>query len=117
MTDVKRLLEQAIPLPWRVLKDDDYEGTGILGGGDEWSIDEGQLAYAQRQVDYFPDEANAALIVFAVNRLPGSEAVVEAAGALVTWIDGNGRPKMYPEASGLARLRAALARLRDESPA
>jgi hypothetical protein len=72
LTEARRLEAAATPGPWRVLEDDDPEGTSILGGGEEGSIAEGQVAFALRwegehsaagSSDRNPDEANAALLV------------------------------------------------------
>ena len=116
MTRAKELLDAATPLPWRQADTDD-EGTGILAGP-ELSIDEGQVAWAESFGSVYPSAHNAALIVYAVNRLPDYEAAVEALfrleGAVQDYIDD---PKtmtpLYPE---VRNAREALARLRDEVP-
>ncbi len=70
MTDVKRLLAEATPLPWR-------HGYRQF---DEWERIEGP---DKRQVaDYLKNDGDAALLVYAVNRLPDYEAAVDA---LVEW--------------------------------
>lgn len=76
MTDVKRLLEQATPLPWRVRRSihgDGYRHVQI--GKDE----------SYTTLDLEP--ADARLIVTAVNRLPDYEAAVDALARVIGAID------------------------------
>ena len=79
MTEVKRLLAEATPLPW------------------------------DRSRPVPEREADAALIVHAVNRLPDYEAAVEALERVVNVWTGSRR--FMPNA--VADARAALARLRE----
>lgn len=90
MTDVKRLLYEATPLPWP----EDY-GQAI---GDDIN-----------------DPADAALAVYAVNRLPDYEAAVDALERLINvgdalWED---HPPVWMSEADEAR--AALRRLREKA--
>ncbi len=75
MTDVKRLLDEATPLPWGVVMDHSlYDGPmiGAVGSLGPTSLYVAETANAE------VGERDAALIVYAVNRLPDYEAAVEA---------------------------------------
>ena len=80
MSGASELLEQATPLPW-----------------------------PNQRISGFFDHSDAALIVYAVNRLPDYEAAVEALERLVASVE--------PGTPHAGNARAALARLRDEVPA
>ena len=94
MTDVKRLLRQATPLPW--FDGGDIESVALTiaeqpyidqGGSDQWPADK-------------------ALILHAVNRLPDYQLAVEALEILVTDLDREDVAGMSPriwESYGLAR--------------
>jgi hypothetical protein len=92
MSDAKRLLEEAPPLPWTVVR---YEH-----GGGRMHVDRRLL------VDLY-DEPSRELVVYAVNRLPDYEAAVEALDDLIHHF----RPEAVE--NGLA----ALARVREQVPA
>lgn len=119
MTRAKELLEQTTPLPWRAGDfDKEEDGTPVLGGGEAHSIDEGMVVWVPR----WDRENNAALIVYAVNRLPDYEAAVEALDRLVAALayDAQNPPLMrsapWMDTREVLDARAALARLRDEVP-
>lgn len=108
MTDVKRLLEAAASSPWY------SDGTGVIYGndGDEVASGTGSAAHLVDQSE------RAALIVYAVNRLPDYETAVDALERLLEAEHGgyglHGQPCRC-EAHGPAR--AALASLRESVPA
>lgn len=83
MTDVKRLLDEATPLPWReVWERSDPEGdypTGIKGNDGE------RNNWVVRHDDDLgtPLDKNNTLIVYAVNRLPDYEAALDVLERLV----------------------------------
>lgn len=116
MIDVKRPLEEATPLPWI--------GETVLaerGGTSSRITDE------EGRIVALADEPDRALIVYAVNRLPDYEALVEAVVAYVAAEDEANRLADADDAEWLAacqaekresdNLRAALRRLHDEEPA
>jgi hypothetical protein len=91
-SEAQRLLDAATPLPWR-----DNDGIVRMHGD---------------RVP-FRTPADAALTVYAVNRLPDSEAAVEAWGSLLDMLDN--QPEAVRTAEYIDRwkaARAALARLR-----
>lgn len=90
MTRAKELLDAATPLPWApITSPPDF--IDILGPDGE-------------DVAFYPTEADAALIVYAVNRLPDYEATVEALRVLL--------PPAKPDTIDVySRAREALARL------
>ena len=110
MTDVKRLLEAATPLPWSVW---DAPRPGIEGGDGPEAAS--VVVYGEHEeMEGVSTLENAALIVYAVNRLPDYEAAVDALERMVAscemgFFDGIERPDNDP---ALVDARAALARLR-----
>jgi len=84
MSEAKRLLEQATPLPWHVrdrgIGFEVHVGDPAIGcenpNGSGWctTINEGHRETM--------DEGDAGLVVYAVNRLPDYEAAVDALDAL-----------------------------------
>jgi hypothetical protein len=105
MSDVKRLLEEATPLPWKPFADKRHPVEGRVGC--VATAPNGATA-----VCYGTNGTDAALIVYAVNRLPDYEAAVEALErCLESWDYGDFDRADY-EAG-----RAALARLREQVPA
>lgn len=127
-TRAKELLEQATPLPWHstVLPKtttDEYGNPveripSVYGRPrDEVYIVNIGRGYPGARLDGVRKEADAALIVYAVNRLPDYEAAVEALDDVFTRLDdhfGEDGPDWLYEWADKAR--AALARLRDEVP-
>lgn len=112
MTDVKKLLDEATPLPWRDLwEHSDPEGdypVGIKGNDGEpnnWVV---------RHDDDLgtPLDKNNALIVHAVNHLPDHEAAVDALKRLTWLADGDQDDEEWDDAYREAR--AVLRRLRGE---
>lgn len=94
MSDVKRLLDEATPLPWILPNPPDGVAEGMIYGSDGWAVVDGMLFEgdrAERTKDWRqpftrPDGqhlANAALIVYAVNALPDYEAAVDALERLI----------------------------------
>lgn len=125
MSDVKRLLDEASPLPWadggyQGVHDEiygcDLSGAGgaciTLGGGREGG--EGSMAHG-----------DAALIVHAVNHLPDYEAAADALEGLLTHAVPHLRGETSPAAmqsdprlwSSVQKGRAALRRLRGKPDA
>ena len=90
MTDVKRLLSEATPLPWFHHKYD-------------LIVDD--LGEPIAQVE--DSEANAALIVAAVNHLPDYEAAVDALESVLRFA----QPEYMSDDGAIDNARAALARL------
>lgn len=81
MTDVKRLLDEATPLPWYWEPRSEVLRCRIGAEGHRRGVGD----YAFLSVEEWPDapepldeQANAALIVYAVNHLPDYEAAVDA---------------------------------------
>lgn len=107
MTDVKRLLEQATPLPWMA----DAPPVTLDPVEDRWGIfaaaRERNTCIALLGTDK-QDRNDAALIVHAVNTLPAYEALREAGEHLVEF---GPNPTVWRE------LHAALRRLREGVPA
>ena len=128
VTDVKRLLEQATPLPWH------YDGDSH---SDEFwnrtSEETSELSYHLASLDrlvldavwhndstagLYSTPADMALIVYAVNHLPDYEAAVDALQRLTTTASA-----MYDDwptidmkiGAAIDAARAALHRLRGES--
>jgi len=113
MTTVKELLDAATPLPWTVSPHPN-PGFGVNIESELPDVD-GQLAM-------YVTPPDAALIVYAVNRLPDYEAAVEALGRLVATserIGGGGTNGEWwlPFQRSIREGRAALARLREQVPA
>jgi hypothetical protein len=115
MSDVKQLLEQATPLPWRT----------ILPGDTGWKARRYFRCVAfstKRDEDYTTSPlipADARLIVHAVNHLPDYEAAVDALERIARPI-GAGYQGDVQDREALVRwmvseARAALRRLRGES--
>lgn len=104
MTDVKRLLEAATPLPWH--KDLDY----FYDGNREQIGHTGECGAAW---GHKPWGANARLILYAVNRLPDYEAAVDALERLVM-VETEWPAEDYGERlDAIQQGKAALARLRE----
>lgn len=101
MTDVKRLLDEATPLPWKATRKNHWSWIGA---------DDGVPAH-QTAVCTDARKPDAALIVYAVNRLPDYEAAVDALERLVAFDEDPGNLDALDEA------RAVLRRLRPEVPA
>lgn len=101
MSDAKRLLDEATPLPWMHvrIRDDHDELAGAV----------------------FADHPDGALLLHAVNRLPDYLAAVEALQRLMTAIDCEAisfeDDSMRQSLITIRDARAVLARLRDEVPA
>jgi len=93
MSEAQRLLEQATPLPW-VQGADDINGE--VDGYEDFPVI--STTWATKE--------DAALIVYAVNRLPDYEAAVDALEELLPTVPH----LIVPEAA--VRARAALRRLR-----
>jgi GTPase SAR1 family protein len=103
MNDAKRLIEEATPLPWR-----QYETHQIVSVSDTGEPDDlGAVADCYESPD-------AALIVYAVNRLPDYEAAVEALDELLHVVDIGDLDRL-PEVEAAAY--AAVNRLREQVPA
>ena len=106
MSDVKRLLDEATPLPWRQSGTPEkphwyVSGPDVLVHGP--AMERGD--HVQETIDRWT--ADAALIVHAVNRLPDYEAAVDALAEI---------SDAYPHRSGplWATARKAVARLRGD---
>lgn len=99
MTDVKRLLDEATPLPWEM----DHPEDGVF------RIRSGQVRAVDRLVSIDMLRENAALIVHAVNSLPDYEAAVDALAVLLDE-DEDDDPAATRQAA-----REVLSRLRDKS--
>lgn len=128
MTDVKRLLEQATPLPWRISPGPEVDPTDwVIFGGPPgadaiWvtNLEEPLTGWATNSTAFPPArvamqgmEANAELIVYAVNRLPDYEAAVDALHAIYSGEIGFKNPH-HPD---IAKAREVLRRLREQVPA
>lgn len=82
MTDVKRLLDEATPLPWA------YRLMKLPAPKRQWCVvraddHDGKTYLTFMSEDSVGAEQDAALIVYAVNRLPDYEAAVDALERLV----------------------------------
>ena len=121
MTDVKRLLAEATPLPWVDAgyygDHGDVFGCDLSAGNDRVSTG-GGIEGGEGSMSH----ADAALIVHAVNTLPDYEAAADALAKITSWLapDPAGAPgyrgrnwAIVDEAHEEAR--AALARLRGAS--
>lgn len=100
MTNVKRLLDEATPLPW------DYRTAA-------------DAALYGEEDEFLWTPANIDLAVNAVNRLPDYEAAVEALERVFNDVGFSESGDPYwnftrPEPGGWKQARAALRRLRDE---
>jgi hypothetical protein len=104
MTDVKRLLDEATPLPWTVQHDEDWKTDDVFGADGVPVIGE----------EYDTERAapNAALIVAVVNKAPDYEAAVDALDVLIRSTE---RLTSYRGNDALDDARAAHHRLRGES--
>jgi hypothetical protein len=103
---LRDLLDKATPRPWELTAryGDMGDYTGMVNAG------------AMRVANVYDDEANAALIVAAVNSLPALLARLDALEEVAEASDmihahGPGEPIRQPESCPLC---AALARLREE---
>jgi hypothetical protein len=105
MTDVKRLLDEATPLPWEAHSpyepDGDYCWISSRKGGHVTGADASLRVIADHH-----------LIVYAVNRLPDYEAAVDALDEFVRWWDGEDI-----DLKDAHEAREVLARLREGVPA
>ena len=99
MTDLKRLLEQAPPLPWGDPEDVHYGDFG-------WYISGSPLGETD---DTEEGRAAMSLATHAVNRLPDYEAAVDALREMVE----AGEESWPLNRPVLANARAALTRLRE----
>lgn len=135
MTDVKKLLAEATPLPWRDAgydnRHDDLYGCDLAAGSNAWITMGGGREGGEGSMLH----ADAALIVHAVNSLPDYEAAVDALDKLgerhhaLSDHDPGTVWRMRPAFEGLSECndytcvdaRAALRRLRaaneQETPA
>jgi len=100
VSEAKRLLEQATPLPWRVKSQSGTFRRAIEGGPNRgWVVGE---------IRNFHD---AALVEEAVNRLPDYEAAVDALESVLGLIErehtlfDDGTPVLFPARAALRRLR------------
>lgn len=93
MTRAKELLDAATPLPWA------FDGNRLHPADSEYPVIAGPLGMEAAKTH--PDDA--ALIVYAVNRLPNYEAAVEALKSIASSPDGD-------PALNAAVARKALAR-------
>ncbi len=111
MSDVKQLLAEATPLPWRLSgRDVHWERDPSISerSGLGYEIDGPPEASLRGQFEKYAD---AALIVAAVNRLPDYEAAVDALERVVN-------AKYTDELSdAISGCHAALDRLRESVPA
>lgn len=106
MTDVKRLLNEATPLPWRVW---DAPRPGIESDGANGGRGESVVVYGeQNDMEGVQTPEDAALIVHAVNRLPDYEAVAVILERLLDDLEGT---NSFADRGA----RAALRRLRGQS--
>jgi hypothetical protein len=82
VTDVKRLLEQATPLPWR-MREYDHDIVAGPDGEDE------QYVAVDREglVECVRHREDSELILYAVNHLPDYEAAVDALDRIVAKLD------------------------------
>lgn len=115
MTDVQKLLDEATPLPWRLITDkSDPEGSFPVGIERDHPGYPGEHGWAVMFDDDWGTNqwANAALIVHAVNSLPDYEAAVDALEWTMGWIDDSDIDGEQAE-----QARAVLRRLREQVPA
>lgn len=136
MSDVKRLLDEATPLPWREclhLTDKNRCTCGFFGEissipADVMVAQMGPCQFVHRHeegcggdmVPVAPEparKANGQLIVYAVNRLPDYEAAVDALERLVRLHDAAPAALDVEFRGALTVADAALARLREPVPA
>ena len=113
MTDVKRLLDEATPLPWVVQEpgeNDPGAGTVFI---DTHAYEDGPEPVIAEP--YPLGRSDAALIVYAVNHLPDYEALADAAESCLREWDTLGPTGTQDTITEHASLRAALRRLRGES--
>lgn len=111
MTTAKELLDAATPLPWTWLIDT-YEPPLVFITNDP--------AMEQEPIVDGANEPDAALIVYAVNRLPASLAAEKALRMTVVLWHGcdrhRGEALLDCEVTICEQARVALARLRSEVP-
>jgi hypothetical protein len=100
MSDVKRLLDEATPLPWTT------HGPTLADFGSYHTI------YGPHwKVGEIRDYTDTKLVLHAVNHLPEYEAAVDAIEALLPLCEG--LPAASPIRHRAEKVRAALARLRE----
>lgn len=114
MTDAKRLLEQATPLPWMAEQPDTESPLWLFAAAREGNTALAHFGVCRGGPVDSRDTADARLILHAVNRLPDYEAALDALEALLA----TSATYRHPDAPlVLHQARAALACLRDEVPA
>jgi len=130
MSDVKRLLSEATPLPWSVgeIRDEsDSSGVGpdigsaIVGPAGQAVVSAYNFHCCSFPIDVDVEKADVDLLLHAVNSLPDYEAAVDALDAYLDHLDSEYHGCMGWHAGQrcqfLQDVRAALARLREPVPA
>lgn len=116
--DVQAMIEAATPLPWRQSGTPEHPHWYI--SGPDTLVHGPWLQAYDDTVQETKDRwnADAALIVYAVNHLPQYEAVAAALEQVIA--DGepyfeDGTPAFHPDDDSIRNARAALAALREEA--